>query len=511
MNNKTVVLAAMAVILLIGCHNNPVLPVEPEIVIPAAVIKSEEEPLPAMTKQSVTYLFSESDFRYYNLISYESKEAAVNRDGTVNVRYYEIDGLPDQEIQQNINDRVMNAAIDLYNREIPPYRGIRRAVSETDAYDIYVDCTVSRMGNLYSILLTRSLHPKGKDIYITEAMPLNFNLETGEDVRFSDLFYEGYDYESVISNYITRCSVDGILPHERIEVLEMAGWYRTDITLLKPVETISPDQKFVIMENCINLILDYDIPEVENRVAYSSYTAIGHTLLPIDQWQLEDAGAGIAVEEMYGSLSAWYGGGRGDSNRRVLARDTDIRRKYWHSDNSLIKAHKKYGADFKISVVRNIDNQELQQMVEQRAGCAEDMLIEFLDSKPEHLEEYHKWVLYEYQADRYGQFLWEHTAITAPDYSGFGYYADNIYDIETGQQIKLEDCFAPGVDYKALLTPLISEDYDSSDPEIWEDANLFMSEDGYFKVSFSNSWHGYYYSLTLDPATIGFANLAKFK
>lgn len=519
MKGTRIALVILTAILLAGCHNEPARPVEPLQENTLAETANTAFDATESTESSVSYLFSESDYIYNSLISYERKYAPGGQNAYNRIMYYEIDGLMDKEIQGKINDRILNEAVALYDREIPPYRGIRTLISSSDTYTASVNCFVEKRGYLFSVLLERNLYNEDKASYIEEAVSITFDLTTGEEVRFADLFHEGYDYQSTISDYIHRCLVDGVIPDEHIEFLSGFRWYY-DATLLRPIKTIRPDQKFVVMGGLITLILDYDMPEVETSISYYGTPRFSYKLLPINLWQLDDAGNGFALLEKFGPFHDWHGSALGrqvgsadEENYKYLLRDTDIERKSWHSDNPLIKAYKDYGADFKLSVTRNIGNEKLQQMVNQRAACAEEMLIEFLEGNPKYLlDDYYKWVEFYYQADRYGRFLVEQIKIESRNSSRFLHESYKLYDIVTGQQITVADCFAPGIDYQALLTP----SYDISCLDSWEEVGIYLTAEGYFCLYFPtiynetgiSQWGA---SLILDPETIGIENLATFQ
>ena len=466
-----------------------------------------------------SYLFTEHDFTLYdhsNRDYHSLEDDGLTLDGLDDLLS---EKLNDKTLKQQIYDDIVTETAVLCSRGLPPYRGINTIVSNSDTYIESVRYHVNSNQQLLSVVVVRNLDNQEKDAYIYDASTLTFDLATGEKISIADLFIDDYDYRSSLAEYVKRCLVDGLTPEDRVDddqyLPRYFSAYSHNTTLLEPLETISEDQKFFLWDGTVYLLLDYEIPELYLDEIKNYYIRFEFKLLPINPWYLRDSGNELVIEEKYNVYTDRY---RlySDDDKLFLKKDTSQKYLFWHSDNPEIKTYQIYGADFKISLTENIENKVLQQKFAINVKNAENTLIEFLQT---HSFEYEKWIVYNYDVKRHGQFIQEHTQITAINSSRYIYNSYQLYDVKTGQQITLSDCFTPGTDYLKLLAPWVYNDMavDSVDPEVFNNAQLYLTDDGYFGVELPPIYSDEGQQLheggqvSITPESIGMEHLALFR
>ena len=174
--------------------------------------------------------------------------------------YVQVRGYKDKDLQKSINEKVKSFHNSRKELAIPPYRGIKRVI--TDEFELkehYINTYPTfSFNNLLSLASNSSLlYSNGdpsKDIYIDFTETLTLDLATGETLHFEDLFVNDADYETVINDYIKRF-LDQEFAYE-----EYQEWFGS-IELAAPFKGIHDNPKFFLSYNTLALLLDYETPE----------------------------------------------------------------------------------------------------------------------------------------------------------------------------------------------------------------------------------------------------------
>ena len=142
----------------------------------------------------------------------------------VSYKYPQIDGLRSNRVQENINDIIRDTALDMYTEENKKDLSIKNIEIKADV--------VANYSNVLSIkFVKKTTMTNNKEIDQKNAFKArNFNLQTGEEISFSDVFtndtdikkllYEkSYDYLS-LSNYGIKDSNIDVSKLKYIKIIE---------------------------------------------------------------------------------------------------------------------------------------------------------------------------------------------------------------------------------------------------------------------------------------------------
>ena len=177
--------------------------------------------------------------------------------------YYQFHGLKNKDIQSSINKEIRDAYYELHEwKEDPPYRGIaiekRKWEGLSESYRSG-SMEWSCVGNVLSVQImeTKQYEDDGYYCYINDSRTLNFDLNTGKQVRLSDIVADdaGLEY---INNAIrekiknSNSMEEGFFFEDGYDYWRLAGEF-TGVT---------DDQKYYLSEtgDTVHLILDYDTP-----------------------------------------------------------------------------------------------------------------------------------------------------------------------------------------------------------------------------------------------------------
>lgn len=444
-----------------------------------------------------TYSFREVNYCYNNGLDYESVYAQDD------LEYIKIDGLKDEQVQKKINDRLAAAAEELYKRDLPPYRGIKVMMPDEEQEHLEVNVysyVYYNQANILSVLMRKTLCNSDYTYYIEDVAPLTFNLHTGNEITLADLFAEGYDYQSVISEYVRTCISENLLDDlSNGNASEYSGGY----SLLKPFETIRENQKFIISTgNEIYLLLDY-----ENR-EFDVGTMTGY--LPVDSWLLPEKGREFAYTYKYETWdSSLYQAGF--DRTKFLKTDPDLDNKMWVSDNPQLE-----NVQFRAYMPRSMDHQQLYQRFLVSFERMEERVLSLLEEKQFDQDSFFGGD-YSFSVNKYGRYVVEserYSFWNNEEYVNDSF--DKVYDGVTGEEITLADCFVPGVDYRELIISLAMEDDSSlSRPELVRCLKEpeFVIYPSYLMISFlqNDASYGLYKgSFYIDFIDIGEENLVVF-
>jgi hypothetical protein len=228
--------------------------------------------IPRQNVKSVIAPVAVSKFLYSNALKFESPKLSLN-DSVQNemFHYMTISGLADKEVENKINKKIYDESVALYNKGLPPYRGIR--VIATEDKDIAVSMlyvtTPSNMANILSVYIQKDItiqnQKKEQYYYITDVTTLNFNLKNGELIALSDLFADNCDYKKLIndqvSKYILSKNIDGgDAGRNSYDEMGMGS-----LKVISPFSGISENQKYYISGENISIIVDYNMPEFDTN------------------------------------------------------------------------------------------------------------------------------------------------------------------------------------------------------------------------------------------------------
>lgn len=500
-------LIIMGVLLLSGCQKEPVSAGEAQTQIQAQT-QSEEDAAENETAKVLTIDSNETakesralplelNYCYHNGVEYERVYFQENVD------YVKIDGLRNESVQQKINERMKEAAEELYYRDLPPYRGIKVLVSNGEEENLNIQIYAQAYyneSNIYSVLLRKIYRNSDYSVFIEDVIPLSFDLRTGEEITISDLFADGYDYQSVISEYVRTCIsenlLDGLLNSNVSE-------YSSDLTLLQPFDTIEETQKFIISSwNEVYLLLDYENREfdVGTQVRY----------LPVYAWLLPDKGQEFVFSDKYETWDASLYR-EGFKRWKSLKVDPDYQREMWISDIPQLE-----NVQFRTYISNNIENQQLSQRFTKSIGQVQERAAGILEEN-QLISDDDLGGDYSYFVNKYGKYIVESESYSFWSREDYLYDShDNIYDSITGKKITLGDCFVPGVNYRELIVSLaMAEDSALSREDLVRGLKEpeFMIAPTYFTITFirmDSSYGLYESSIYVEFRDIGEENLVIF-
>lgn len=161
---------------------------EVESVFDESVERKEDSDLKYVAKIDDTYSFNDLSYK-----SYEYKNGQIEDSNNKipydqvyhSFRIVQVSGLKDKNIEKMINDTLLNAALSL---EGTPE-------SHVNGYE-------SVMGNFGNILSIQINYSVGRSDTIYKGY--NFNLETGEQINFNDIFVSSAPIASIISDAILK-------------------------------------------------------------------------------------------------------------------------------------------------------------------------------------------------------------------------------------------------------------------------------------------------------------------
>lgn len=178
-----------------------------------------------------------------------------------------ISGLVNKDIEEKINGAISALHEKVKEIDLPPYRGIRRRLSdESELMDMYLSTTLSfKYNNIISITSTGSkifaLNATDPGDFTEYIEVLNLDLNTGKEIRLSDLFVNDVDYKEVLNSRI-RFYIEKEFSSE--EYSDTFGFPK----LIAPFKGVRDYQKFMLSENALILIIDHETPEFETGLSY---------------------------------------------------------------------------------------------------------------------------------------------------------------------------------------------------------------------------------------------------
>ena len=179
--------------------------------------------------------------------------------------YFEIDGLRNRQVEQQINRRIRYTMDEMQKDEfIPPYRGMSLKLKQYSGLNRMYHMNISAQFNCNHILSVNAVcyiwfsdESGSTEFSYSYVIPMNFDLSTGKELALSDFFAPETDYIELINRNVDKQLMAGGFDGENNEF----GAY-TALTLVSPFKSIKPEQKFLLDSNGnICLYFDYDTPE----------------------------------------------------------------------------------------------------------------------------------------------------------------------------------------------------------------------------------------------------------
>lgn len=385
--------------------------------------------------------------------------------------YIVIDGLLNEDVEKKINDTIYNTALELFNAKLPPYRGIR-----TVDFSGYTDLTkqvyvyeTANFSNILSVGVSLNISGYNKSdgtsqsVYITETVPLNFYLKTGEQFPLGDLFADNCDYKKIINGEIS----DYLMKYNRSagDRSSSANYFGdfSSISVVSPFKGISDNQRFIINENSISLIIDYNMPEFDTT--YSDEYGMSFTSLSIDiPYSEPEISEVLGVFKRFETEDSLYENERQKSFITSNYPVKSVSMMYASpEDFGLQKVTEGYvDISFSNYIPLTINNKELSDAMNAKYDAAEDHLLSLVNSTLSKYPGAQISISYSHSVNRLGKYITEAETDFVYVYSNNadGKYNLNkttytIYDEKTGEEVTLGELFKDGVDYRMELLEAI--------------------------------------------------------
>jgi len=422
------------------------------------------------------------------------------------IDYIKIDGLLDEEVEAKINETIYNTVLEAYAAKLPPYRGIRAIEFENyPTYEkniyTYIDgnygniLSVQIMSDVYAMSTPAEGESWGNSLTISEVIPLNFDLRTGEQIPLSDLFADNCDYKEVIngeiSDYIFEYNIDA--GDSDFDFFGMG--VGPSFGLASPFKGIDDNQKYLLSEYGIQLIFDYETPEFITGLVTDDYKHYSYTsyTLSFDDKDIAEVNGAFTRFETEESLY--------ENDRKEVF---NMSNPYQKKDFAMYIDPAEMGINYDVenstgyidvgysmSIPENIENETLAASMNEKYDSCKDRIVskanDMLDiyGKNANISVYSY-----YNVHKYGKYIAEDDNFSAYVQDGSSWdmlYYENVgeravYLEETGEKLTLSDMFREGVDWKSEVVnamKLAREGWDN----IPDDATLEMiAENGDFML-----------------------------
>jgi len=366
--------------------------------------------------------------------------------------YITVDGLKDEKVEQSINNRIKEVYDELRVQDLPPYRGIKAAVEEGAELkrEQVLTSVVGNFNNILSVMIWKSVsyrNPSDKVypekeyynmVHFSEIETLNFDLNTGEEIRLKDLFCDDVDYMELINEYMSRHLAESYVEEE------VYSFYYSGLKQVESFKGLSQDQKFSVYPYGIALVFDYRTPQFDTEftavTAMINFSELGDCIAVTqrfynDQENIytseEPAVKSLAIKNMKDDVSGSES--RQDGNVHIY------RNWRWSSD-----------------LPEEIKNR-LEKMIEVDQQAVDEANAYFRGMSDAEIREigvafYHISVY----VNRYGRYIniSKRSSLYTPN-RGRELFEGYCYDSETMEEIELSDLFKEGFDYKPVILDAI--------------------------------------------------------
>lgn len=211
--------------------------------------------------------------------------------------YVEISGLKNAEVQDKINTLIKTTVETVMdNKNPPPYRGAMAALKQykkedgsLEPADSYVSADViGNVNNILSVEIYRNVYYGDVDgeyndaAWFNEVIPLNIDLNTGEEIKLQDLFADNVDGLEYVNRYVA----DELKSYDYENEDSLFFTDRYDIKLTAPFGGFEEDVNFAFNSatGSITVFLDYKTPEfyigdtgtsfARMQIPYSEYMGV---------------------------------------------------------------------------------------------------------------------------------------------------------------------------------------------------------------------------------------------
>jgi hypothetical protein len=275
--------------------------------------------------------------------------------------------------------------------------------------------------------------------YYSEAETLNFDLNTGEEIKLKDLFCDNVDYMKLINDRMSRFLASNYADDE--------GYYLGTYGEIKQVESfkgLSEDQSFAVYPYGIAFVIDYRTPQFEtggNAVSpILYYPEFGDNLALTKRYYIEDENIYVSEEPPVKSFAVKFVKDDIVGNSYTDGAPISIYQS-WSYSSALPEEIKE-----KLEKMKAVDQsrvEELKSICEKSAGTKENL---------NNRGAYEIMVFGEKVGPFYN--IGRNTNIYLTD-SGSMSSEYHCYDGETLKELKLEDVFRKDVDYRLILDQAI--------------------------------------------------------
>lgn len=401
------------------------------------------------------------DYSIMNALTYEEiKEEPSNE---FSYSYIKVSGLMDKAIEKSINDRIKAVYDELRVQDLPPYRGIKAKIPEgstLQSESIYADVT-GNFNNILSIILSKHSSYQDPNSKVSEKDPsyydgnkffsemetLNFDLNTGEEVKLKDLFCDNVDHMELINDQMSKYLSKSYADEEGYFV----GMY-SELKLVESFKGLSVDQKFAVYPHGIAFVFDYHTPQFDTG-----------SMAACPTFYFSDLGDNLAVMQRFYDDTKNIFTSIEPLDKTFVMRNTirDIADNDHYQDGNVnIFQSWGYSSEFpekirnKLDQMRELDQAKVREIKELYNAMSETEIKERGAGS--------------YEIMVYGDSVGRY--INASSYSNVflaDYYEQvldfHCYDGETQNELKLQDIFIEGYDYKPVVIEAIKKaikDYD---------------------------------------------------
>jgi len=377
--------------------------------------------------------------------------------------YFQVEGLKDSKVQDKINARIKEVAEELlFDDYIPKYRG----AALKDLEDIRCgglwcnECF--NANNILSLTVYASYNTPEFTSNFAETVGLNFNLNTGEELKLSDLFDKKTDGIGYINNALYECFNSEIGEYD----------YYEDIIQAAPFTGIKANQKFSInsYDGGLDLIFDANTPEVFTYGYPVYYDIPLQKYFDYDKF-LSKKSLFVDETENYKFLTFDLGIGKYSDiaiNEEIIgdrAIHPIVSFTYYdgvdETANAIIRGNQEKLDEFTKLAVNKYDELISQGYKDAIVDmyCTSDLskIGPFYNASAEYSYSY-------YHQDKEGEYIYDSEGTS-----------DSCCIQEGGAVMELKDFFKEGVDYKAVLKQALYSSFNNYNEEIQAEGRDYLA------------------------------------
>lgn len=178
-----------------------------------------------------------------------------------------LSGLKDKVIEDKVKSIIEDSVLEVQSllepETLAPYRGIRALLgNSTSIWNKEISIYVAfNNNNILSVSIRGSGNFNYSEMsWMSVIRTVNIDLNTGKHIPLSALFVDGFDYKKAINDAI----LDELGKQNAIDEVHEDYFYNP-ITLVKPFDTISENQPFLLNDYSLTFLFD----EIDDRFASS--------------------------------------------------------------------------------------------------------------------------------------------------------------------------------------------------------------------------------------------------